>query len=90
MSGLLLGFAALLAVIGVFFGTEGITVSFIREIENPKLWHVLLTSGALAGMAAVPFFVLISKSARAQFGRECNRGITRRSTGRREPGLRGD
>ena len=90
VSGLLLGAAAFFAVIGVFFGTQHMTVKLIREIENPKVWQLLLMSGAFVGVAGVPFFVLVSSFARAQFGREYNRDIPKRSAVRREPELRGE
>jgi hypothetical protein len=57
----------LFLLIVIFSGTGGMTVSAGRGMHHPAWWQVLLAFLVGVGLVGIPFWVLMTKSARRQF-----------------------
>jgi hypothetical protein len=64
---------ALALVVGMFIyaavaGTEGMTVTIGRRIDNPSLGQVAVVSLIFAALAGLPLVLLLTPKARREFG----------------------
>jgi len=74
VSGLAIFVSVALVVLGVVVGTEGMSVTIGRRIENPSLGHVVAVASLLVIMAGIPFTLLLTRQAKREFTRGTNAG----------------
>lgn len=69
-SGLMVFASLALALWAVAVGTEGMTVTIGRTIDNPPVGYVIGVAIILTIVAGVPFVLLLTSQAREEFARD--------------------
>lgn len=70
----LLSFILLVAVVmtlaAVFWGTENVSITLVREIEDPQLKHVLIFAGLVFVLFGTLLWLLLTPQAKYEFAKE--------------------
>ena len=68
LTGFCVGLMALLLLYAAIAGTDGMTVTLGRRIENPSFLHVAVVGAISLALLGIPLGLLLTPKARREFG----------------------